>query len=148
MSSEKKGQHILSWAPVRTGALGLLLTLALLMAFAFMISRKVLPEKYNGYIVPVSALLAGMAARKLTDDRREGGALLKAVLAALCMTLLMLLASAGIKEACLHLKGILTTAGAYAVGDLLGSMVKVNKKYRQKHNQRSKYNRKQSAAGR
>ena len=140
MSVEKKDRSTAVWRHLRTGALGLLLILALLMCVAFLISWGLLDDRYNKYMVPLSALLAGFAARKLTNDGREEGALLKAVLAAVCMTMVLFLLSAGIRDTRFQLNGILTTTGIYAAGDLLGSMVRINKKYRRKHDQRQKYN--------
>lgn len=144
MSLEKKVRGSVIWLHIRNGVLGLLLTLLFLFCFAFLISRGVLPEENYTLIFPASVLLSGFCAGKLTNGGREEGGLIKACLSTLCMALLFLLLSAGIRGAHPDLKKTLSAAGAYFAGDILSSTVKINKKHNRKHNQKQKYYRKES----
>ncbi len=148
MSLEKKVRCSVIWLYIRTGMLGLLLTLVFLFCLAFLISQGIFPNEKYTIILPVSVLLSGFCARKLTNGGREEGALIKACLSSLCMMLLFLLLSASIKGANPDLKKTLSTAGAYFAGDMLASAVRINKKPRRKHNQKQKYYRRESRRGR
>ena len=140
MSSEKKTHGPALLSGLCTGALGLLLMLALLLAFAMAISKGYLPEKNKTWLIPAAAFLSGFAGRKLLNDGREEGALIKALISTAAMSILVLILSVLFRDQPPELKRIVTVSFVYAAGDLLGSMVRINKKYRRKHDQRHKYN--------
>ena len=140
MSSEK--QDRISWVKsgLRTGAVGLLVLLALLLSAAFLISLGKIPEGNEKYIIPISMLISGFLSRKLTNVGR-GGALPKALFSTSALMLCLTLLSAAVKDIHLNLMALGISLAVYALGDLLGSVVKINKKHRRKHNQRRTYNR-------
>lgn len=141
MSSEKKPHGGFNFEPIRTGAFGLLLLLGLLLFFAFLISRGYIPETSNNWLISAAALIAGFVARKTMDDGREEGILRKALMSAVFMMLPLVFLSACFKDTHLHIRPIAAAAGMYTAGDVLGSVVRINKKGRRKHVQKRKYNR-------
>ena len=136
MSSEKNKYMTALGAGLRTGTYGLFLILALLLLSALLIEKDLFPSEKEMLIIPLTSFLSGFFVRKLLNGEREGGALPTALCSAAALMLYLMIISAGVRDIHMNLKGIGTTAAVYALGDLSGFLVRINKKSRRKHHQR------------
>ena len=140
MSGKEIDFNKIIWSAVRTGAITMLTSLILLLPVSWMIYKGVV-EVNAGKLI--SILVIGICAfitQMIVNQRWGGGGVIGALLGCGIMLILLLLLTASMKDARWNLSGMLPAAGAGGVGMLMGSLIKINKKYTRRNNSRRRYN--------
>ena len=128
------------WSAVRTGAITMLAALVLLLPVSWLIYTGSAGEGTGNVMAICAVALSAFASQWLVNRRWGGGGMIGALLGSVVLFILMLLLTAGMKDARWNLSGMLPAIGAGAVGMLVGSLIKFNKKYTKRKSFGRRYN--------
>ena len=140
---ERKGnKHFAGiWKGIAAGCGTVLGTTVLLFPIAFLIWRGFVPDDMKTVLILASVFIAGLVTGGLTSKTGERERLLYMLSAATGMTLLLMLMTLAMKDGRLAVGRLFPCVAAGTAGVLVGSKVKINKKYLRKRGTHRKYNR-------
>lgn len=140
MSGKEINYSKVIWSAVRTGVLGLLTSLVLLLPAAWLVYAGVVRQQAAPWLALLAVAVGALLAQVFVNRRWGGGGLIGAILGGGVLFLLLLLLTAGMGGARWEVRRMLPAVAAGTLGMAVGSLIKINKKYSGGKGQRQKYN--------
>lgn len=125
------------WTGLKAGSVSMLLSLVLLVPVAWMMAGGTIEMVGEKFITAAVALLSSVAAAMIIKNKRGGNRLVSAFSGTAAVLLLIALLIPCMNGARFRLGELAPVLMSTMAGMLLGSMSKINKKYRQKKKKRA-----------
>ncbi len=125
------------WTGLKAGSASLILSLLLFVPVAWMMARGTMEMVGEKYITAAIVLLSSALAAMTIKNKRGGNRLVTAASATASVLLLIALMIPCMNDARFRMGEIAPVLTSTMAGMLLGSMSKINKKYRQKKKKRA-----------